>query len=202
MNPTMPATSQPSFNPPNAAQLAPLAICAVVAHARQGLLPPFAATLGLDYAEYQDLLQHHPAIQQAQAAIPEHEYPAIAGTSPAQFTALFYMLQENCESVDMKCQWLARAIAAAGFGSRHLWQDLGMSGRDDVSALLRTFFPALYAGNVHHYKWKKFLFAELGRRQGMPDLRPPKCSGCDQFHICFPETGISAHTASNDLHKT
>ncbi|MFZ6645920.1 nitrogen fixation protein NifQ [Undibacterium sp. TJN25] len=180
-------TSKPANGQPEPAHLALAAVAAVLEHARQGLLPPFAATLGLNYRAYADMLSQYPALLRAYTAIPEHDCAAIASTGPELFREMVQLLLDNCIAGGMQTEWLARAIAAAGFGSRHLWQDLGMSGRSDVSALLRLFFPALYAGNVHNYKWKKFLFAELGRRHGMSGLRPPKCNGCDQFPVCFPE---------------
>ena len=188
-------------SPPDISQLALAAVAAVLAHARQGLLPSFSITLGLDYAAYRQLLLQHSAAAQTHAAIPEHEYATTLATCPAQFVDLVDLLLHQRSGDSIENERLARAIAAASFGSRHLWQDLGMSGRNDVSALLQEFFPAFYAGNVHNYKWKKFLFAELGQRQGAPNLRPPKCSGCDQFHTCFPEADASSPSTEDDLYK-
>ncbi len=69
---------------------------------------------------------------------------------------------------------------------RHLWQDLGVAGRETVSSLLEAYFLPLASRNTQNLKWKRFLFAELGAAQGMSGLRPPGCGKCDQLQICFP----------------
>lgn len=81
---------------------------------------------------------------------------------------------------------LAQAIGIASHGRRHLWQDLGLRGRDDVSALLAHYFAPLFLRNVHNLKWKRFLYQELGALQGRTGLRPPGCAGCEEFGRCFP----------------
>lgn len=80
------------------------------------------------------------------------------------------------------------ALASACFGRQHLWQDLGLDGRAQVSLLLRQGFPTLHASNVRDLKWKRHLFLVLGMQRGEVDLRPPKCDGCDHFAQCFPTT--------------
>lgn len=98
--------------------------------------------------------------------------------------ALVQLLLDHRELADPRAVDLAGVVAFACTGSRHLWQDLGLSGREEVTALLGWAFPALVARNVKDWKWKRFLFAELGAQLGMPNLQPPKCSGCDSYHQC------------------
>jgi hypothetical protein len=92
-----------------------------------------------------------------------------------------YRKDDNCIA-----KLTAGAIASASFGSQHLWQDLGLAGREEVTYLLESYFPNLASRNVNNFKWKKFLFMELGIAIGVKNLRPPKCKGCDQFKVCFP----------------
>jgi len=80
---------------------------------------------------------------------------------------------------------MAATVAGACFGARHLWQDIGLAGRQEVSALLARHFPALAAGNTRNLKWKRYLFLRLGQELGAPDLRPPRCDGCEDFDLCF-----------------
>jgi nitrogen fixation protein NifQ len=87
--------------------------------------------------------------------------------------------------------WLARAIAAASLGRRFLWQDLGLQGREEVGALLREYFEPFYRRNVADIKWKKFLFVELGARQGEAAMPAPGCMHCAQFDDCYGKAALS-----------
>jgi len=79
------------------------------------------------------------------------------------------------------------ALACACFGHRHLWEDLGLESRKDVSVLLERHVPSLAARNTRNLRWKHFLFECLGDRLGVPDLRPPHCEGCGDFELCWGE---------------
>jgi nitrogen fixation protein NifQ len=181
--------------------LALRALGAVFRHAQEGELPLFAWTLGLPQAELLDLLDRYFPQCGTLQPMREHEYQVIERTVPPEFTALSALLLLHCTAGEERrlCGWLARAIAAAAFGSRHLWEDLGMPGRDAVSALMRRYFAPLYRKNVLDLRWKRFLFAEAGARTGNPDLRPPECGGCDQLRNCFPAAApASASTSASD----
>lgn len=41
-------------------------------------------------------------------------------------------------------------------------EDLGLRGREDVSRLLRAYFPDLYHKNIQNLRWKRFFFVERG----------------------------------------
>ncbi|MBR8512747.1 nitrogen fixation protein NifQ [Burkholderia cenocepacia] len=81
---------------------------------------------------------------------------------------------------------LATIIAHACLRPDHLWRDLGLNGRDAVSAMLARFFPALAARNVAHLRWKKFLGQEVATSLGVPPGPAPGCPGCEDFGFCFP----------------
>ncbi len=171
-----------------------MAIAGVLRHAQEGELPLFAWTLGMQQDQFITMLhQCFPELQmaggQALATLSPSQYQVLLQTAPADFLPLTQLLLDfKSAQVDrLQADWLARAIAAASFGSRHLWQDLGLPGREVVSKLMQTYFTELDARNIHNWKWKRFLFAELGLRLGKPDLRPPKCTHCGDFHVCFPD---------------
>ncbi|MEK2606425.1 nitrogen fixation protein NifQ [Burkholderia arboris] len=82
---------------------------------------------------------------------------------------------------------LASIIAHACLRPDHLWRDLGLDGRDAVSAMLDRFFPALAARNVTHLRWKKFLAQEVAASLGVPPGPAPGCPGCEDFGFCFPQ---------------
>lgn len=81
---------------------------------------------------------------------------------------------------------LAAIIAHACLRPDHLWRDLGLDGRDAVSAMLARFFPTLAARNVAHLRWKKFLAQEVAASLGVPPGPAPGCPGCEDFGFCFP----------------
>ncbi|SAK50352.1 hydrogenase [Caballeronia temeraria] len=66
---------------------------------------------------------------------------------------------------------LATIIAAASLRPDHLWRDLGLSGRDDVTGMLARHYPDLIARNVTNMRWKKFLAQEVARARRRADLR-------------------------------
>ncbi|MEO0034241.1 MAG: hypothetical protein RLZZ501_264 [Pseudomonadota bacterium] len=82
-------------------------------------------------------------------------------------------------------EWLAHVLARRALGANHLWQDLGLTGRGDLSALIRRHFPTLAEHNVHDMKWKKFLYRELCRRDGLVVCKSPNCEVCVDHDLCF-----------------
>lgn len=163
-------------------------IAGVLRNAQDGELPLFAWTLGLPQPALAALVATcFPELGKLEL-MPEQQYARIVETAPAEFRALVDMLLAN-RSVNVDLQhagWLAHTIAAGSLGSRHLWEDLGLTGRDAVCRLLEQYFAPLYRRNTQNMKWKRFLFAELGASQGKPGLQPPKCHHCDEFTVCFP----------------
>jgi nitrogen fixation protein NifQ len=81
--------------------------------------------------------------------------------------------------------WIADIIIAACMGGNHLWQDLGLWSRKDLSALINLNFPALAQKNDRDMKWKKFLYKQLCNAEGIYTCRAPSCEVCDDFNVCF-----------------
>jgi len=87
------------------------------------------------------------------------------------------------EVADADC--LASIIAHACLRPDHLWRDLGLSGRHDVTDMLSRYFPALVARNIDGMRWKKFLARELALSLGQTPQPAPGCPGCEDFGFCF-----------------
>jgi nitrogen fixation protein NifQ len=87
------------------------------------------------------------------------------------------------EMADADC--LASIIAHACLRPDHLWRDLGLSGRDEVTDMLRRYFPAFAARNIDGMRWKKFLARELALSLGQTPRPAPGCPGCEDFGFCF-----------------
>ena len=81
---------------------------------------------------------------------------------------------------------LATIIAHACLRPDHLWRDLGLRGRDDVTRMLERFFPEAVARNVEGLRWKKLLARELALETGTRAGPAPGCPGCEDFGFCFP----------------
>ena len=80
---------------------------------------------------------------------------------------------------------VAHIVAAACQGSDHLWQDLGLWSRAELTRLMRTNFPALAARNNGDMKWKKFLYKQLCLQEGIYVCRAPSCETCVDYPVCF-----------------
>ena len=97
---------------------------------------------------------------------------------------LALLLEYGCDNSD-ETAWLAGAMAAACMGENHLWQDLGLANRLELSDLIRTRFPALHAKNSGNMKWKKFFYKQLCERAEVRACRAPSCAVCADYAGCF-----------------
>jgi len=82
-------------------------------------------------------------------------------------------------------EWMAEIVIAGCMGGDHLWHDLGLWSRADLSELMRRNFPRLAARNDRDMKWKKFLYKQLCETQGIYTCRAPSCEACVDYHVCF-----------------
>ncbi|MFZ2450864.1 MAG: nitrogen fixation protein NifQ [Methylovulum miyakonense] len=81
--------------------------------------------------------------------------------------------------------WMIAIIVAGSLGSDHLWQDLGLWSRSQLSAMLHYNFPELAAKNNKDMKWKKFLYKQLCEAEGIYVCRAPSCEVCIDYPKCF-----------------
>jgi NifQ len=111
--------------------------------------------------------------------------PVLEFAGPELLDPLRELLMTHRASGNPALTVLGNAIASACFGEHHLWQDLGLERRQDVSGLLEIGFPALYQSNVRNLRWKRHLFDMLSQRLGRAGLRPPRCEACEDYELCF-----------------
>jgi len=81
--------------------------------------------------------------------------------------------------------YLAAMVARRCQFPHHLWQDLGLHNRAELSRLMSRHFQALAARNSNDMKWKKFLYRQVCRSEGFSLCVAPVCSDCDDFINCF-----------------
>lgn len=89
-------------------------------------------------------------------------------------------------------RWLAAMIARRAMEPNHLWEDLGLRDRSELSRLLGRHFAPLAARNTNNMRWKRFFYRTLCEADGLVMCSAPVCSLCGDFNTCFgDESGIS-----------
>jgi nitrogen fixation protein NifQ len=96
-----------------------------------------------------------------------------------------FLLARSREPGRPESRWMTEIIVAACLGDDHLWQDLGLWSRRDLSALLAHNFPAVAEANDRDMKWKKFLYKQLCAAEGIYVCRAPSCEVCSDYLHCF-----------------
>ena len=85
---------------------------------------------------------------------------------------------------------LAAMVARRAQRPNHLWQDLGLNNRGELSQLMTRHFKPLALRNTGDMKWKKFLYRIICAEEGFSLCTAPSCAECDDFESCFgDETG-------------
>jgi nitrogen fixation protein NifQ len=87
---------------------------------------------------------------------------------------------------------LSILVARRSTRPNHLWQDLGLRNRGELSALMMRHFRPLAVRNSQDMKWKKFFYRMICRDEGFRLCAAPSCSECTDFENCFgDESGES-----------
>lgn len=81
--------------------------------------------------------------------------------------------------------WMAEILVAGCLGKDHLWQDLGLWNRSELSKLMLEHFKPLASRNDRDMKWKKFLYKQLCETEGITTCRAPSCEVCADYQNCF-----------------
>lgn len=82
-------------------------------------------------------------------------------------------------------EWIADILVAGTMGGNHMWQDMGLWDRKDLTALVTRNFPSLAKKNDRDMKWKKFLYKQLCIQEGVYTCRSPSCEVCPDYSDCF-----------------
>lgn len=92
---------------------------------------------------------------------------------------------------------LASIIARRALRPNHLWQDLGLRDRGELSHLMIRHFRPLAERNAVDMKWKKFLYRMICRDEGYRLCTAPSCAECDDFSGCFGDESGESLLAHN-----
>jgi len=89
-------------------------------------------------------------------------------------------------------RWLAAMVARRAMEPNHLWEDLGLRDRSELTRLLMRHFAPLAQDNTRNMRWKRFFYRKLCEDDGMVMCSTPVCSHCNDFAECFgDESGES-----------
>jgi nitrogen fixation protein NifQ len=148
------------------------------------------ALLGLPLPHWRALRERHFARASVADLARCPALPAIDTREHAQFveTLRTLLLTYSSKAVDANdAHCLASIIAHACLRPDHLWRDLGLAGREEVTWMLTRYFPDLVALNVENLRWKKFLARQRALSLGIQPGPAPGCPGCEDYGHCFPD---------------
>lgn len=139
--------------------------------------------LGLGEKGYRSMMAYHfpgfdahALTQRAQAMDPERQ---------DEMDDLKKLLLVNRSGISSSETWMADILVAGCMASDHMWQDLGLWQRADLSWLMMTCFRPLAKRNDRDMKWKKFLYKQLCETEGIYTCRSPSCEVCVDYANCF-----------------
>jgi len=102
------------------------------------------------------------------------------------------LLLAHRSSEDDIGRWLAAMIARRAMEPNHLWEDLGLRDRSELTRLLSRHFAPIAARNTKNMRWKRFFYRALCESDGFVMCTTPVCTECRDFDLCFgDESGES-----------
>jgi nitrogen fixation protein NifQ len=148
--------------------------------AGQGVLPDF---LGLEAEQFHALNEHFfPCCELPTQALSGSQLDFSRMLEKAD---LINLLRQNSIQATFESDLMIAVIVSGCLGNNHLWQDLGLWSRKQLSELMLYNFPALAAKNDKDMKWKKFLYKQLCEAEGLFLCRAPSCEVCIDYSKCF-----------------
>jgi nitrogen fixation protein NifQ len=139
--------------------------------------------LGLGEKAFHAMLNHHfPALDTRSIQGANVSVDAERG---AELQDLRKLLLDNRTVQTDSTAWMAEIVTAGCMGNDHLWQDLGLWNRADLSKLMMDNFAPLAIRNDKDMKWKKFLYKQLCDAEGIYVCRSPSCEVCADYQNCF-----------------
>jgi nitrogen fixation protein NifQ len=113
------------------------------------------------------------------------------------------LLRRSRSSAGPFSSLLAALVARRCTRPNHLWQDLGLQNRSELSMLMMRHFTPLAMRNDQDMKWKKFFYRMICRDEGFSLCSAPSCSECSDFENCFgDESGESLLARTRFLAET
>jgi nitrogen fixation protein NifQ len=92
-------------------------------------------------------------------------------------------------------------VARRATRPNHLWQDLGLVNRGELSRLMMRHFAKLARRNDQDMKWKKFFYRMICHDDGFSMCVAPSCSECSDFNECFGDESGESLLARSRFHS-
>ena len=99
-------------------------------------------------------------------------------------------------------RFLAAMIARRAMEPNHLWEDLGLRDRSELTRLLTRHFGPLAARNTGNMRWKRFFYRALCESDGFVMCTTPVCTECRDFDLCFREESGESRMAERRREAT
>jgi nitrogen fixation protein NifQ len=114
------------------------------------------------------------------------------GTEDDEIAMLRDLLLAHRSTAGDESRWLATMIARRAMEANHLWENLGLRDRSELSRMLARHFAPLAARNTKNMRWKRFFYRTLCEDDGLVMCSTPVCTSCRDFDLCFgDESGES-----------
>lgn len=147
-----------------------------------------AAQTGLTEAELSDLFSHYFATLSLKSS-GDGEAPLVDAD---EIEMVRELLLANCSSEGDCGRWLAGMIARRAMEPNHLWEDLGLRERSELTRLIARHFAPLALRNDKNMRWKRFIYRMMCEEDGLVMCSTPVCSNCADYELCYgAETGAS-----------
>jgi nitrogen fixation protein NifQ len=89
-------------------------------------------------------------------------------------------------------RWLSAMVARRAMEPNHLWEDLGLRDREELTRLLDRHFGPIACKNTKNMKWKRFFYRSMCEDDGFVMCSTPVCTQCADFSRCYgDESGES-----------
>ncbi|WP_249139960.1 nitrogen fixation protein NifQ [Bradyrhizobium japonicum] len=145
---------------------------------------PLAERAGLSEQELNDLLARNfpSALVRAFAWMPR----SVSESDDDAIMVRDLLLAQRSTDGDVG-RWLAAMVARRAMEPNHLWEDLGLRERSELSRLLMRHFAPLASRNTKNMRWKRFFYRMLCEDDGFVMCTTPVCTQCNDFDLCFGE---------------
>jgi nitrogen fixation protein NifQ len=128
--------------------------------------------------------------------IVERWHPTTVAAEDDEIAMVRDLLLAHRTTADEDSRWLAFMIARRAMESNHLWEDLGLRDRTELSRLLSRHFAPLATRNVKNMRWKRFFYRMLCETDGFVMCSTPVCTDCRDFDLCFGEESGESRLAN------
>lgn len=148
--------------------------------------------LGLEPALLDELAQTmFPRLRRQLLSIPSAEV-----SRSADEACLYQLLWRHASPRGLLQRALAAMIARRALRPNHLWEDLGLKDRAELSRLLWRHFAPLAERNNHNLRWKKFFYRQICSDAEFALCSSPVCCECDDYAGCFDSAEFGADEAA------